>query len=210
MRTEYAPITSRAARRKYNTHRIRFVCVQEVIPIKTRAELYSKEAMSLLSAVTMYPGILEPQLLGFYPGREDTIRRLLSRLIKQGRISRTENGGYTPYGAPPAGTDTHTVEALWILLDFIDRVEFHSASDFPTAIIFFAEGELYEIVPVPAGQEALVSHLLLRNRESPGRRIVLVDEPGQISSIDFPGISGFCTVDSSGQTAYYQKTNGGM
>ena len=177
--------------------------------MKTRAEIYGLEAAELLRAVSMYPGILETQLFRFYPGKEDKIKNLLTHLKRQGRIAPNDAGGYVPYGSPNI-SDSGMVKAVWVLLDFIDRTDFHSASDFPVKIIFFADGELYEIVPVPAGQEILVAQALSRNKENPGRRIVLVDTPEQIPMIDFPGISGFCTVDALGQTTYYQKTNGGM
>lgn len=178
--------------------------------MKTRAEIYGVEATELLRAVTMYPGILEIQLFRFYPGKEEKVKNLLSHLKRQGRITQREDDSYVPYKAAPGAVNGSTIKSVWILLDFIDRIEFHSVSDFPVKIIFFADGELYEIIPVPTGQEVLISQALLRNKESPGRRIVLVDMPEQISNIDFPGISGFCTVDSLGQTTYYQKTNGGM
>lgn len=205
LRTEYAPFTFSPSGDKNITHRIRPVCVKEVIPIKTRANIYGQEAAGLLRLVSIYPGILETQLIRFYPGKEDKVRNLLSHLTKQGRIVRKEAGGYVPYGAAREPVNGSMVSAVWILLDFIDRTEFHSASDFPAAVIFFAEGELYEIVPVPTGQEALIAQALSRNREYAGRRIVLVDTSEQIAGISFPCISGFCTVDGSGQTTYYKK-----
>jgi hypothetical protein len=97
------------------------------------------------------------------------------------------------------------VRAVWVLLDFMDRVEFHSSGDFPVKIVFFSSGEMYEIVHVAEGQEALVCHAMGRCREDGSRRIVLVDVPGQIPRLDFPGITGFCTVDSAGDVSYYRK-----
>ena len=65
---------------------------------------------------------------------------------------------------------------------------------------------MYEIVHVVAGQEALVAHAMGQNREPGSRRIVLVDEPEQIPLLNFPGITGFCTVDAAGKVSYYRKT----
>ena len=39
------------------------------------------------------------------------------------------------------------------------------------------------------------------------RRIVLVDDPGQIPFLEFPGITGFCTVDAAGNVSYYKKSS---
>ena len=97
--------------------------------------------------------------------------------------------------------------AAWVLLDFIGQVEYHAPGDFPVKLIFFANGELYEIVYAASGQEALINHAL-RDDRSGGRRIILVDNPEDIRRIDCPGISGFCTVDAAGQVHYFKKTGG--
>ena len=43
-------------------------------------------------------------------------------------------------------------------MDFIGQVEYHAPGDFPVKLIFFANGELYEIVYAASGQEALINH----------------------------------------------------
>ena len=93
------------------------------------------------------------------------------------------------------------------LLDFIRRVDYHAPADFPVKLVFFADGELYEIAYIAAGQEALVCHAL-RGNKGGSRRIMLVDAPAQIAKIDCPGISGFCTVDEEGRTNYFKKAGG--
>ena len=96
---------------------------------------------------------------------------------------------------------------MWVLLDFIRRVDYHAPADFPVKLVFFADGELYEIAYIAAGQEALVCHAL-RGNKGGSRRIMLVDAPAQIAKIDCPGISGFCTVDEEGRTNYFKKAGG--
>ena len=85
--------------------------------------------------------------------------------------------------------------------------DYHAPADFPVKLVFFADGELYEIAYIAAGQEALVCHAL-RGNKGGSRRIMLVDTPAQIAQIDCPGISGFCTVDEEGQTNYFKKAGG--
>lgn len=174
--------------------------------MKTRADLYGREATELLRIISMYPGLTEGQLCRFYPGREDVTRNLLSHLARQGRIRQADAGGYFPYGNDRAEADSGTVRAAWVLLDFIGRAEYHSSSDFPVKIVFFSGGELYEIIHAAAGQEALVTHALHQGRDSGSRRIVLVDDPGQIPLLEFPQITGFCTVDADGNVSYYKKS----
>ena len=160
---------------------------RKVLAVKTRADLYGREATELLRIISMYPGLTEKQLCRFYPGREDVTKNLLAHLCRQGRARQTDSGGYFPYGN--------------------DKAEYHSSSDFPVKIVFFSGGELYEIIHAAAGQEALVTHALHQDRDSGGRRIVLVDDPGQIPFLEFPGITGFCTVDAAGNVSYYKKSS---
>ena len=122
------------------------------------------------------------------------------------RIFQTESGGYFPAGQS-AKIDRALVRAVWVLLDFIQRAEYHAPADFPVKLVFFADGELYEVACVEDGQEALVCHAL-RGNKGDSRRIILVDSPAQIAKIDCPGISGFCTVEENGQTHYFKKAGG--
>ena len=126
--------------------------------------------------------------------------------IWRGRIFQTESGGYFPAGQS-AKIDRALVRAVWVLLDFIQRADYHAPADFPVKLVFFADGELYEVACVEDGQEALVCHAL-RGNKGDSRRIILVDSPAQIAKIDCPGISGFCTVEENGQTHYFKKAGG--
>ena len=175
--------------------------------IRTRADIYGKEAAGLLRTLSMYPGISGGQLCRFYSGKEEAVQVLLGHLKKQGRITETRSGGYFLYGQDTVLPDGGMMRAVWVLLDFIERVEFHSAGDFPVKVLFFSDGELYEVIHAAAGQEALVNHAV--SQSGGGRRIVLVDDPGQIFKLDFPDISGFCTVDLSGAVEYYKKLSDG-
>ena len=126
-------------------------------PLRTRAEIYGKEAAALLQEVSLYPGIRREQMHGLHPGKETTVHNLLAHLERQGRIAEAEDGGFYPYGECPRAPDSGMVRAVWVLLDFLDRVEFHLPGDFPVKIVFFSGGEMYEIVHAAEGQEALVS-----------------------------------------------------
>ncbi len=177
--------------------------------MKTRADIYGMEATALLQEISMYPGLQEEQLCRFHPGKEDKVKTLLSHLLKQGRIQQELSSGFVPKGGFESKLDQHLVKAVWVLLDFIDRVEYHSACDFPVKIVFFSEGEEFEIIYAPYGQEGLISQALRLQKGSDTRRIVIVDTPSQIPSLVFPNISGYCTVSAEGRVSYYQKRNGG-
>ncbi len=177
--------------------------------MKTRADIYGQEATELLRIISLYPGLIQCQLAGFFPGKDSTVvYSLLSHLKRQGRAEQSISGGWFSFGKEHQA-DSGLIQSVWVLLDVIDRVEYHSPGDFPAKVIFFSGGEIYEIVYVAVSQEALITHALKQDARQDSRRIVLVEEPDQIPLLDFPSIAGFCTVSSSGQVLYYQRTNGG-
>jgi hypothetical protein len=100
--------------------------------------------------------------------------------------------------------DSGMIAAVWVLIDFIDKTEYHSSGDFPVKINFFANDDLYEIIYVPYEQEALMNHALSENNELTAKRIVLVDVPDQIKQINIPNTTGFCSVSSDGTVQYYK------
>lgn len=85
------------------------------------------------------------QLLRLYPGKEEKIDNLLSFFLRQGRIFRDEHSDLYHDGTE-AHADNEMLAALWVLVDFIDRVGYHSSTDFPVKLIFIADGELYEVI----------------------------------------------------------------
>ena len=85
--------------------------------------------------------------------------------------------------------DKGLLAAIWVLADFIDRAEFHSVGDFPAKLIFFADGEVYEVIHAANGKEALI----------------LVDKPEQIPELEIPNVRGYCTVSPEGEVQYYQR-----
>ena len=179
------------------------------MPIKTRAEIYGMEASELLREISMYPGLTGEQLCRFHPGKEDKVKTLLSHLKKQGRITQDESNRFIPNGGSEISIDQNLTKAVWVLLDFIDRVDFHRACDVPVQISFFAQGEEYEIIYVPFGQEGLITQALHMLGKFTARRIVIIDAPDQISALDLPDVSGYCMVAGDGRVSYYQKRNGG-
>ena len=163
--------------------------------MKTRAELYGQEAKSLLRDITMYRALTEEQVLRLYPGKRETV---------QNRIYYVD-GLYCPAPECAEDVDCGLLAAVWVLVDFIDRVEYHSVAEYPAKIIFFADGEIYEIVHAAQGKDTLVSYVLSSAGEHPSRYLVLVDDPGQIEQLQIPHASGYCTVSPEGDVHYYQK-----
>lgn len=172
--------------------------------MKTREQIYGQEAASILRDITMYRALTEEQLLQLYPGKRSKVQNLLSYLAKQGRIWH-DDGLY--YAAPECAGDVDKglLAAVWVLADFIDRVEFHSVGDFPAKLIFFADGEVYEVIHAASGKEILIHHILSTPAEEASSYLILVDKLEQISELDIPNARGYCTVSPEGEVQYYQR-----
>lgn len=172
--------------------------------MKTREQIYGQEATGLLRDITMYRALTKEQILRLYPGKREKIENLLLYLEKQGRIWHGD-GLYCADADCAESIDRGLLAAVWVLTDFIDRVEYHSVGDYPAKIIFFADGEVYEIVHAAQGKETLISHVLSDPGEEPSKYLVLVDDPAQIEELQIPHANGYCTVSPNGETQYYQK-----
>lgn len=172
--------------------------------MKTRADLYKVEAAGLLRDITMYRALTEEQLLRLYPGKREKVKNLLAYLTKQGRIYHID-GLYCAAPECAAEVDRGLLAAVWVLTDFIEQVDFHSSCDFPTKLVFFADGAMYEVIHAAQGKEVLISHILSKNDEETPRYLVLVDNVEQIEQLQIPCACGYCTVSPEGDIQYYQK-----
>ena len=79
---------------------------------------------------------------------------------------------------------------------------------FPVEVLCFANGQLYEIVPIPRGKETMLCQLLRLPQKDAGKRLVVVDDAEQIDALDIPHTAGFCTVAADGTVSYYRKEAG--
>lgn len=119
--------------------------------MKNRVAIYQREATEMLQNIAQYPGLTEEQLCRFFPEKESTAKILLSHMLKEGRAYRADNGRYYINQEIQNGADDTLSRCIWVLLDFIEQVEYHTAGEFPVEVLCFANGQLYEIVPIPRG-----------------------------------------------------------
>ena len=173
--------------------------------MKNRAAIYQREAAEMLHNISLYPSLTEEQLCRFFPEKESTAKTLLAHMLKEGRVYRAENSRYYANQETRNSSDKDLSRCIWVLLDFIDQVEYHTVGEFPASILCFANGELYEIVPIPQGKETMICQLLRRPQKDTGKRIVVVEDTSQIELLDIPQAAGFCTVAEDGAVSYYKK-----
>lgn len=173
--------------------------------MKTREQIYSKEAADILRNITTYHYIRHDQFLRLYPGKEDKVENLLSYFVRQGRIAFDKKTRVYHDGTE-AAPDYEMLAALWVLADFIDRTDYHSSTDFPVNLIFIADGELYEVIYVSQGSEALIEHALTQQPSDAEKRIVITENAEQVTRIGIPDVTAYCTVDmDSGTVRYYKQ-----
>jgi hypothetical protein len=161
--------------------------------MKTRE---TRKAGELLRTLGEYKTLQMSQALRLFP------EPVLSYLRKQRRIFISPDGRSA--ASEDAAPDPGAQKAVWLLLDFIERVDYHAAGTFPVTLFFFLGEELYEVIYIPPGQETLICHALA-GQECAAKRIVIIENTEQIEKISFPGINGFCTVSDAGEIQYYQR-----
>lgn len=173
--------------------------------MKTREQIYSREAAEILRDITTYHYIRHDQLLRLYPQKKKVvIDNLLSYLVRQGRIFYEPDRDWYHDGTE-AHADMEMLAALWVLADFIDRTEYHSATDFPVKLLFFAEDETYEVVSVPIDKEALIEQALLQSGEENGKRILILEDTTQIERLHIADVAAYCIISDTGQIQYYKQ-----
>lgn len=173
--------------------------------MKTREQIYSREATEILRDISTYHYIRHDQLLRLYPQKKkDVIDNLLSYLVRQGRIFYEPDRNWYHDGTE-AHADAEMLAALWVLADFIDRTGYHSATDFPAKLFFFAEGEVYEVIYVPADKEALMEQALLQAGEDNGKRILILEDTEQIERLHIADVAAYCIVSDTGEIQYYKQ-----
>ena len=173
--------------------------------MKNRAAIYQREAAEMLHNISLYPGLTEEQLCRFFPEKEVTAKTLLAHMLKEGRVFCDRNGCYYANQEAQNGADKDLSRCVWVLLTFIDQVEYQTVGEFSALILCFANGELYEIVPIPQGKETMICQLLRQPQKDAGKRIVVVDDVAQIELLDIPRAAWFCTIAEDGTVSYYKK-----
>lgn len=175
--------------------------------MKTRNELYNGEGAELLRFVTTYHTLLYEQVLRLFPKNRESIKSLITSLVKQGRIIHDKEKDLLCDTAESASNpDYGMISAFWVLLDFKSAVVYHTNGDFPIKLNFFSKDEWYEILYIPPEQEYLINHVMESQSADPVKRIVILENEKQARKITIENIAAFCLVDSSsGIVSYYTK-----
>ncbi len=177
--------------------------------MKTREDIYGKEAANFLKYITLYHNIRKEQLFLMFPQvKPEVCEKILFHLLNNRRIHYDRETNII-YDNSDKETDFEIIYCLWVVCDFIEKIEFHSSSDFPVNIVFFGEGELYEITYIPENKEAIFEQAF-NNYELNGKRIIVLENTEQITKINISDVTAYCIVDdNTGEVKYYKSNQGG-
>lgn len=171
--------------------------------MKTRKDLYGKEAAEIIRVLSAYNSLYEEQVYRLFSGKRDKIVQILRILIKQSRIHFDETYGYLYFDQP--STDYKTLQCFWVLLDFIEKIGIHMPGSYPVVISYFAGQEVYEIIYIGIGEETIIQYTFQTLlSKTPAKRIIVVECPEQIPNCMIPNTVGYCVVSKDGEVEYYQ------
>lgn len=129
--------------------------------MKTRNEIYQGEGAQLLRFITTYHSLQYEQILRLFSKNRESIKSLITSLVKQKRIIYDKENGLLCDSQESANTpDYGMIASFWVLLDFKNAIVYHTDGEFPVKLNFFSKDEWYEVLYVPQEQEYLINHVM--------------------------------------------------
>lgn len=172
--------------------------------LKNRKEIYEQEGAELLRVISAYKTLDIEQIYALFPNKKQKIEQILKLFIKQGRCSYDATYGLLYYGQE-CKVEKTVITCFWVLLDFIENIQYHLPADYPSVISFFAKEEIYEIAYVAEGQEIFIQYAFsVQGNKAMSKRIIVVEQEEQIAKCNIPDTVGFCMVSAAGEVSYYQ------
>ena len=174
--------------------------------MKSRNQIYRGEGERLLKLITTYHALQYEQVLQFFIRNRDSMKSLITSLIKQGRIYYDQDRDLL-CDSPEASDspDYGMIAAVWVLLDFKEAVVYHTSGEFPVKLHFFSRDEAYEVIYVNPGQEVLINHVVASLPAEDTNRLVILESEQQAAQVNIDGITAFCLVSPEGTVNYYTK-----
>ena len=108
--------------------------------MKTRNEIYQGEGAKLLRFITTYHTLRYDQVLQLFSRHEQSIKSLITSLIKQGRIIYDKEHDLLCDSQQSAeNPDYAIITCFWVLLDFKKGVVYHTSGEVPIKLNFFSQ-----------------------------------------------------------------------
>ena len=155
--------------------------------------------------VSMFERIQKNQLVKLFEN-EKLAYKLIKKLISKKKIFESEDKRFLSASQEYLEKSNQSMrKSIWVLIDFIDKIDFYSVSNFPCQIVFISKNELYEIIYVKIGEEIIINQYCKINRNDNVKRIIIIDELEQIRKISIESAISFYLVKGN-KTDYYKTS----
>ena len=170
---------------------------------------FNDQTQVVLDFMETYRVLKPAQLEKFFPDAE----KIVGYLVRHERLFRTADKIYISADDDPR-PDKTLLAALGVLGDIFEKVQKHSKGVPPVQISFLTyNNEYYEIIYVSHGMEAMVTasfeaQLAAKMRDKKNiyttKRMVIVEDAGQMDRLDIPGTMRYALVQPNGSLTYHK------
>ena len=138
----------------------------------------------LLKWLSQYGTMTREQAVKMLRKPEQTAKKIIRNLIREQRIAELYKGEYLAMDEL-CKVNNKTVLAIWVLLQFIDKINpmDHYPATHPSQLFFLKENVGYEVVVLFEGEESLA--MLLQPSEDV-KYIIVVENVGMIVRVPIP------------------------
>ena len=138
----------------------------------------------LLKWLSQYGTMTRRQAIKMLQKPEKTTEKIIRNLIREQRISELCNGEILAMDEL-CKVNNKMVSAIWVLLQFIDKVEpmSHYPATHPSQLFFLKDNIGYEVVVLYEGEESLA---LLLPKNDAIKYIIVVDNVSMIARVAIP------------------------
>ncbi len=157
-----------------------------------------QEEQYIIHWLTQYGPLAKTQVVRLLKDKPPQLAEKIVRGLTRERMLYDISGGYY-LGVDPMGQpDQRTILAVWVLLQFADRVEpmAHYPATYPSQLFFLKEEMGYEIVVLYDGEQHLVRllqpqedlrYIFVLPRISMAQELVLPSVPCLFATVDYNG-----------------------
>lgn len=139
-----------------------------------------EEEQCIIQWLSQYGALPKTQVAKLIKKSDRIAKRIINYLLKTRQISLINNYyvGLDPLQKP----DDRMIDALWVLLQFINQISLsaHYVAETPAQLYFLKENKSYEVIVLREGEEEL---LKLKKTQEGVKYIVVVPDVAFISKI---------------------------
>ncbi len=144
--------------------------------MKTRNEIYQGEGAQLLRFITTYHSLQYEQILRLFSKNRESIKSLITSLVKQKRIIYDKENGLLCDSQESANTpDYGMIASFWVLLDFKNAIVYHTDGEFPVKLNFSLKMSGMKSSMSPRNRTYLINHVMESQTKSDAKRLVVLE-----------------------------------